>query len=390
LTLFFLTREALHERVWREPLSALALEFKTHGGQMKTRCLDAGIPLPGIGHWSRLRAGKAVALKPLPPRPPGAEAVVEIGQDTSWWRGPRETLVDPLPTFPVFDEPIDALALRLETETGAVPILKDAASPGGKIKLRTDEESEQRRPSNSRDGTGSPEAHRPFRILAGICAGLARAGARPAIMETDQGTFTVRIHATSVKFTLEAYGSSAQRRESRLSIGSPVGDVGQQTVFADSDGGPLEDHLREIVIALLIAAEVEYRRRAMAWYDWRMERRRKAEADVRERRAQARRLVDGRRLERQRRRRERLFAQVDAWRTARDLRDLVQEILDSVAAPESGPEVAAWADWALCEADALDPVKQGGLLAPDRPTDRMRPPRSRRTSKRSVGGFHLP
>lgn len=350
---------------------------------MKTHCLDAGIPLPSVGHWSRLRAGRAVTLKPLPPRPPGAEAVVAIGWDISWWRGPRETLVDPLPPFPAFDESIDALALRLETEIGAVPILEDGAASTGRIKLRSDE----LRRSAERRALSRSEAHRLVRILTSISAGLAGDGRRPTIAESDPGTFTVGIYATPVQFTVQP---CHQRRGLRLSIGSPPEDVGDQTAFADGGGGPLEDRVREIVIALLVAAEVEYRRRAMAKYEWRMERRRDAEADARERLTQARRLIEERRLERQRRRRERLFAQANAWRTARDLRGLVQEILEGVSSPEPSPEVAAWAKWALSEADALDPAKQGGLIALDDGSMGRMPPKPRRASKRSVGGFYLP
>jgi hypothetical protein len=63
-------------------------------------------------------------------------------------------------------------------------------------------------------------------------------------------------------------------------------------------------------------------------------------------------------------RREHLFEQAKAWRTARDIRSFVAEVLTS--APEHGEaSMRAWADWALAEADALDPTRAGRLNLPN-------------------------
>jgi hypothetical protein len=127
----------------------------------------------------------------------------------------------------------------------------------------------------------------------------------------------------------------------------------------------LEEQVDEILVAILSAAESDYRIAALQQYQWCLERRRDAERDARERRTKARNLLRQRREAREDERRQMLYAQADAWRTARDIRGLVAEVMAHAEAAGSGIRVASWADWARAEADALDPLLNDTLTPPE-------------------------
>jgi len=48
----------------------------------------------------------------LPPRPPGASAVITVGDYGTWWRYKSELLRDPLPVRPEFPESVEEVAAR--------------------------------------------------------------------------------------------------------------------------------------------------------------------------------------------------------------------------------------------------------------------------------------
>jgi hypothetical protein len=330
-----LARETLYERVWTEPLATLAKAFETNGPWLKKLCVEAGIPLPPMGHWSRLRAGKAVLHAPLPPRPPGARAVITIGEYDTWWRRRSELLKDPRPLKPDFSEPLADLAARLAATIDVAP---EAAASA-------------RRNARPADRRGS--------LLDLLRMTLSKIGATLEGSD-DPSLFSACACYTGVAFTLSLCSASMVLR-----LRAYDGQITEpfRAVFADEADRPLEHKVKEIAIALMVAADKRYRDKAEAHYAYCLERRAEAAEDARQRGAKAGRLLDQRRREREERRRQFLFAQADDWRTAKDIRGFVDEILSQARTDSSRPELAAWAQWALAEADAIDPVKQNDLLA---------------------------
>ncbi len=61
-----LTREELFERVWAEPMSALAPKLGISDVALKKRCQNLGVPTPPRGYWAKLAAGKRVKRPLLP------------------------------------------------------------------------------------------------------------------------------------------------------------------------------------------------------------------------------------------------------------------------------------------------------------------------------------
>lgn len=71
-----LSREALYELVWSKPMTAAAKELKISDVALAKQCHKANVPIPPRGWWAKKRAGKNVAVTPLPALPNPINAVV--------------------------------------------------------------------------------------------------------------------------------------------------------------------------------------------------------------------------------------------------------------------------------------------------------------------------
>jgi len=66
------SREALYEEVWRDPMTIVAPRYgKSDVGLMKI-CKKLRIPVPGRGYWAKLKADRPTQKLPLPPLAVGA------------------------------------------------------------------------------------------------------------------------------------------------------------------------------------------------------------------------------------------------------------------------------------------------------------------------------
>ncbi|MCJ7764759.1 MAG: hypothetical protein MUP09_02340 [Thiovulaceae bacterium] len=62
----FIDREQLYKQVWSEPLTKLAPRYKLTPYALKKLCDRFVIPLPTVGHWSKIAYAKAVDIPSLP------------------------------------------------------------------------------------------------------------------------------------------------------------------------------------------------------------------------------------------------------------------------------------------------------------------------------------
>jgi hypothetical protein len=61
-------REKLFNEVWNEPMTTVAKRYGLSDNGLRKRCIKLEIPLPPVGHWAKLQAGKKSVPKPkLPP-----------------------------------------------------------------------------------------------------------------------------------------------------------------------------------------------------------------------------------------------------------------------------------------------------------------------------------
>ena len=153
----------------------------------------------------------------------------------------------------------------------------------------------------------------------------------------------------------------------RVTISATGSAPATGTSWEDTETTRIEDHLSEIIVALMVAGEAHYRAAAQAAYEWRLQRRAELEEEMRRRRDEEERRERERLAALERERLERLLNAANAWRRAVDLRAFV----DAVRAAKQGRSGAAaerlerWAADALSAADRLDPLHAGELRFED-------------------------
>lgn len=62
----FINREQLYREVWSTPLAKLAPKYNLTTYELKKLCDIFLVPLPKVGHWSKVKFGKTVEVPPLP------------------------------------------------------------------------------------------------------------------------------------------------------------------------------------------------------------------------------------------------------------------------------------------------------------------------------------
>lgn len=62
----FINREQLYQEVWSIPLTKLAPVYNLPTYEMKKLCDTFCVPLPKVGHWSKVAFGKIFEVPPLP------------------------------------------------------------------------------------------------------------------------------------------------------------------------------------------------------------------------------------------------------------------------------------------------------------------------------------
>ena len=368
-----ISREALYDLVWNEPVRTIAQRMGVSDVWLKKCCAKAGIPVPDRGYWAKLRADKTVTRQKLPPRPPGMPTDVTIGTDPlprRWPPDPEAELAAPPPTEPTFVESIEAVTASVDRLLGKVRFVRDLGSAHRLIRHTLDEDALRRlKPSDaplrlrySDPVFDTPFERRRLQILNSLFLALTNAGHQPWLHEPQARNVGVTVGTQKVSFALdhpkartEANGRIRAPHEAyeilRLNI-SASGDS-----WTDDDGGRIEDRLREIVLKLVMIGEVQYRANAHRTYENACRRRAEMERMIADRRAEAARLAREKAAKADAERRTALLRMVADHGAALDIRTFVTTAIEALGSntAKEGP-AADWAAWALRVADQIDPV----------------------------------
>lgn len=318
-----LTRTALYDLVWTEPVKIVAKRYKISDSGLAKICKRHGIPLPLRGHWAKLKHGKKTQRPALKPAPAGEEESVRIQEGS----GPRP----PAPPRPELEPPIaSAVEWALQSENRIV--VPEDASRSHRLVLEI-----ARSMDRSWDGkrkTPEPLEQRRRRILDAFFRGVERA----------RGTVTVRPYEGG--FDVELFGSAFHLRcsEPERRVRVPLtpkelrnrqswetrdwknetrktgilrirvyGESERHKDFVDAQDASLDDRLTQVLVSLLrntiTIEERDRRAEAVRLFEVEAERKRFEEEKL-----------EWRRQERRRRERERVVALVDEaarWRRCR-------------------------------------------------------------------------
>jgi hypothetical protein len=384
-----LSREALYAQAWAEPMPALAATFGVPASALRQACRDADIPLPGRGHWVRLRAGKPVVQAALPPRGPAmAQQVTITPYGLTTLEARKAELAEPLPDPPVFDEPIESVRARTIMRVGPVAALAglDRACADVRRLLvaddqrRADKAAHRGAPEWEGPHFDSPFERRRLRLLNSLALAFAKVGARLELRGKTGRDLALRVGTRRLTLTLDAPGAQPTFQGEWTTRPGPAGPLALRIVggseadegpnaWIDRHDAPLEAQLADVVVSMLVVAEVRHRAAEVAGHAHRIAWRARIAADLVERQADAKRRRDEREIMKAKARRKRLFRQARDWRKAQNIRGFVAEVLAEIGEkPHDDSPLAEWRAWALGEADVLDPVA-GDALEPWRPED---------------------
>ena len=76
------TREELHELVWSEPLTKIALKFNLTPPAITSACKELDVPVPPNGHWQKVKHGKGIPVPALSEGYKGAGSIFILEKDS--------------------------------------------------------------------------------------------------------------------------------------------------------------------------------------------------------------------------------------------------------------------------------------------------------------------
>jgi hypothetical protein len=365
-----LTREQFYDLVWSEPKKRLSQQVGISDVAISKHCRKAGIPVPERGYWNKLHAGKLVKKTPLPERDLGTINHVSMSGEL-----PLELhkYIQGEPGVPnASEEPIELLTERFRKRLGTVTVPRafSRTHPAIATLLRKDEEyrieAQKSAYSWRQPKFDAPFERRRLRIINGLFLAFAGVDGGGWIRGDNARDHSISLGDKSAGFSLDKNGREGRRGsvkedDNRLYLKlthhrPPQGLVLQ---WQDEDNLPLENQLTDIVVGMAVAAEHFSRQWVAERIAW--------DEQCRVRALEAKRKQNAREALRIRKaiaaarkaRSEILLRHAEGWRMASVIRDYVAAVGVATGAETDPVLLDVWSEWALAEANRLDPIKAG-------------------------------
>lgn len=389
-------RNALYEEVWTVPLTQLGKKYGLSDNGIRKICKAMSIPLPKAGHWAKIAAGKHIPRIPLPPK----------AEKTSFTSRPRPETPYRLPDDDEWLEERVAFERRIENKiqfdpsprkwhSAVAPLRQQVVTEAKELprcKRDADREDKSRTPSWGLDSHGYKwrsflhngqllcHTHKtsPLRVSL-LTYERALAILNALCFQAEARGFTVTLSETAGRFVFDGFEGMAELRiteqlndewrkeqsswekkprdvKYRVPSGKLrlyVGETYSELCVADAPEQPIENDLNAVLIKIYsrIIRARERQRERDAW-------RRQCEEEDRKRQIaeQARRDAAAAK-ERERKKREALVEEANAWRTATLIRDYLTYLQhhrhDDPLKERHDHE---WHSWAKRVADDIDPT----------------------------------
>jgi hypothetical protein len=374
-----LSRKQLYELVWSEPMKILAPRFGISDVALKKACTRAEIPTPGLGHWAKKAARKGTSQVALAERPPGMDDEVVVGAGVGYWHSgwSEEELLAALPPPPDFEEPIESVRERIAKTVGKLTVPREVRlwHPAIDKLLKEDEQRRERQRASSYPSSwdaprfDTPLERRRLRVLNSLALATGMMNGKLAISDHEGRSIHFSFYQRQVGIRLDrlrrakrrghaANSPDADEAKLSLSILESPHSENERIAWQDDEQGKVETRITEIAIQIILAAELQYREGVIRSYEWRVQRKAELEEEERERKRQAERAERERQKRLEQARIDRLLKSTAAFEQAGAIRKYVEAIratqTDNAAC--SGEELERWSQWALAEAERIDPV----------------------------------
>jgi hypothetical protein len=293
-----------------------------------------------------------------------------------WWHQ-RERRDEP-PALPEFPEPIEAVQERIAKVIGKVTVRRSVQTwhPVIDALLRDDERRREQLRTDpypmpwNKPRYDSPLQRRRLRILNSLFHTVSKLNGVASPREDKEGHFYVTFHHRNVGVTLvpsrqprrriQRGGEAGESPEPglTLSILESFQSESARFTWCDDDNSKLEDHITEIAVHTVLAAEIQYRKGAFDHYEWQVKYRAQKEEEERQRRINAEQAERERLQQIEKDRIDGLLRDAAAFQQADQIRRYVEAIRSRLQAADSlpSPEFDLWSHWALANADRIDPA----------------------------------
>jgi hypothetical protein len=380
-----LSRKALYDLVWSEPMKNLATRFGVSDVALKKTCARAAVPTPDRGYWAKKEAGKETFQAALPPRPPGMDDEVWVGAGGNsrygyWSQNELLGLIGPRPEF---IEPIEAVRVRIAEEVGHVTVPRTVRNWHSAVdRLLKEDQARRERQAAAVYPTpwdnpifDTPFERRRLRMLNSLFFAVARMNGRPSARGRQAREIGISFFQQHLNLSLDRpkrprrtqlLNTMGETRDERLCLSILRGFGSEEilTSWQDDDTQKLESRMTDISVQVILTAEIRYREGALHQYEWRVQR--KAELEEEERR----RKIEAERAEKERQRRieqgriNRLLRDAEAFQQAGAIRQYVEAIRSAQERNTNSvtEEFEQWRRWALAQAERIDPTIGGRFL----------------------------
>ena len=381
-----LLRKELYDLVWSEPMRTLSARFGISDVALKKTCARAEVPTPDRGYWAKKEAGKSAPQVALPERPLGMDDEIVVAGGSSYWdqTWSKEDLLVPLPPRPEFHEPIEAARERIAKIIGKLSVARDILywHPAIDRLLKEDDKRREKQLAaphpmswdNPRFDT--PFERRRLRILNTLFSAAARMNGKPTIDGREARSTHVTFYRQHVGIRLDhakqynrrgyAAPKPPESNDSKLSFSilESINSEKVRVTWQDDETGKLEARITDIAVELVSTAELQHRESAVRQYQWRVERKAALEEEGRKRKLEAERAERERQRRLEQARIDRLLKDAVALQQASEIRQYVQAIRVVYSCDEASSTEALerWSQWALAQADRIDPARGGAFL----------------------------
>lgn len=388
-----LTRLQVYDLVWSAPLGDVATRFGVSPPTLKNTCIKFDIPIPPRGYWAKVQAGKPISRVTLPARAPGMSDEIHLDARYYWQRSlSDEELLGPLPERPEFSDDIGVVRERIRKTIGTVNVgrvvtIKHPAV--SKLLVQDEARREKQKTATYTFSWEKPVFDPPFeqrrlRLLNALFLAVARCGGKPEVRGHEAREITITVHQTAVFLTLDRpkvvrRGASQDVQPAggksdplRLAITEGYQREVERAAWQDTEDAPLERMMADIAVEIVTVAELKYREGCVRQFEWRVKRKAEREEELWQRQLERERQEMERRQRLEQARIDRLLDEAATLRRATEIRAYVHAVKQATTGEGTDAtteEVERWAQWALAEADRIDPVRNGQFLQPTSASD---------------------
>jgi hypothetical protein len=332
--------------------------------------------LPNIENRNELQAA-------FPLSPPGMSDEVEIGAggNTSYSYRTEEDLLAPIGAPLEFSEPIEAVRARIAETVGHITVPHKMLTwhPAIDRLLKEDEKRREQQLTDryvmswEKPVFESPLERRRLRIPNSLFFAVGKMNGKPSVRGREARDIGISFFQQHLQLALDK-PKRPNRRAQLLNAAEEASDTrlclsilngwGSEEVLATWQGDDLqklEAHMTDIAIQLILTAEIKYRENVLHGYQWRIKRKAEVEEEQRKRKLEAERAEKERQKRIEQGRVDRLLRDAAAFQQAGEIRKYVESIKLTLTRDGSSSceEVEQWSQWALAQADRIDPAVGG-------------------------------